>query len=541
MARCYALCSMRTFLRQRSRATVCGLFLIYFGCAGNNPTTVLLQIDAIAAIDPDELRLTVYQDRGPVVDGRRVPATGRPTLPNSIVLFPKDDQGLVRLLVRASRSGERIAEGATVATLVAHAQVVATIVLGAEAAPDGDKDGVPDVVDNCPARSNPQQRPCLADAGAASDGGPSDADASSDDAKIGLVDSGPTPADFGTPKRDAPAPSLDVSPPAPDLARTRPDARRRAPDAAHRVTDAALARPDLTLAASDAGPPAVTVSNLSAQWATPNVIRWQWDSAGVPSGLKGFELVIGRSEQDVVSRAASTTILNASNTPHFGAYSLPDDTAVRSLITTDHPPSTQLFAQLTATDTANRRSSTLVVSVRTAAPPSGLAVIFADTGPPGVAQPNSYSRVTRAPYSTTSHHFEYRVDCPGTEEACFTNLQWTGTGTDLSTMPASAVSTAYLELALALDASAASHFSQAYLSFGSGTEFYFFRPFVMQTGQEYRLLQWPLRELSLRGCQTGPRCAPTHATLVMGVNTCAVGASWFDGATVRVDEARIRW
>lgn len=148
------------------------------GCADDAPTTVLLRIEEGSLTQtPKSLRLSVYGDAGQLIDNTPLPATGALELPGEVVLYPRQQSGTLRLLVRAFDARDtEVGSGLRNVTLQSGQQTRATIMLEAGSRPDRDGDGVPDEIDNCPDVSNPQQEPCAmdgsADVGDASDGGP---------------------------------------------------------------------------------------------------------------------------------------------------------------------------------------------------------------------------------------------------------------------------------------------------------------------------------------------------------------------------------
>lgn len=125
------------------------------------PTSVLLHVEPASGLPPpDELLLTVFTPTGVAVADRRLPATGQPTLPEDVVLYPAETSGTLRLLVRALVSSASVGEGATQVELRAKEQVSATILVTPGLLPDADGDKVPDTIDNCPDFPNPEQGPC---------------------------------------------------------------------------------------------------------------------------------------------------------------------------------------------------------------------------------------------------------------------------------------------------------------------------------------------------------------------------------------------
>jgi hypothetical protein len=139
------------------------------------PTSILLRIEAESGLSPPEvLVLDVYTADGVSVSDQLLPpckddpspCTGLVDLPDQVVLYPKEQQGEVRILVRAHSSGSVAGEGTTRVTVEAGKQVSATVVIQSGRLPDTDGDDVPDDIDNCPAVPNPDQEPCSpADAG----------------------------------------------------------------------------------------------------------------------------------------------------------------------------------------------------------------------------------------------------------------------------------------------------------------------------------------------------------------------------------------
>ncbi|MCK5806652.1 MAG: thrombospondin type 3 repeat-containing protein, partial [Lentisphaeria bacterium] len=134
------------------------------------PTSVLLEVRSRAGLpQPDALKITVFDSTKATVSDRRLPEKGSPTLPSTVVLFPKKESGRLRILVRARDLTQVIGEGTTEVTLQAGSQVSAVVTIEVGKLPDRDGDGVPDTIDNCPDLPNPTQTPCR------TDGGPSDA------------------------------------------------------------------------------------------------------------------------------------------------------------------------------------------------------------------------------------------------------------------------------------------------------------------------------------------------------------------------------
>ncbi len=207
------------------------------------PSTILLEIRAEPGVLPlDELRLSVLVASGIAVSGRRVPETGSPAIPGEVVLYPSAS-GPLRLWVRGLRGGVAVGEGTTLAVAEAGKQVRASLTLKPGTLPDGDKDGIPDAVDNCPALPNPKQEPC----------GPS-GDLRPDAPRDAGVDA---PPDLGraeaTDRGSADLPPLDGAKPDARRDGPKPDAKRDGPKPDAPKTDAA--KPDAPKPKQDTRPP----------------------------------------------------------------------------------------------------------------------------------------------------------------------------------------------------------------------------------------------------------------------------------------------
>ncbi|MCK5797365.1 MAG: thrombospondin type 3 repeat-containing protein [Deltaproteobacteria bacterium] len=163
--------------RVQSIAAISSLILAsavasWSACSPSTPTSVLLTVRAASPLDADKLLLDVYSDAQRVVSQRRLPKTGRPSLPASVVIYAKTETGDLRLVIRAiGTSNAFLGEGIARVSLQPGKQVAADITLQSSHFPDRDGDGVPDDLDRCPDLPNPLQGPCLPDAGPSENGG----------------------------------------------------------------------------------------------------------------------------------------------------------------------------------------------------------------------------------------------------------------------------------------------------------------------------------------------------------------------------------
>ena len=80
----------------------------------------------------------------------------------------------IQILVRGFHDTDVVGEGTTRVTLKPSTQVKATVIVSGGRLPDGDSDGVPDEIDNCPDYINATQGPCNVDGGVDAAAGDSD-------------------------------------------------------------------------------------------------------------------------------------------------------------------------------------------------------------------------------------------------------------------------------------------------------------------------------------------------------------------------------
>lgn len=125
---------------------------------------------------PEHLQLWTYDGGGLIFSAVRVPQSGTLPAPASdgslgtILLQPGTIRGNLRLHVRAFTGGARILDGVADVTAAVLRDGKLDLALSAATPADADGDDVPDAIDDCPARANPTQGGCEADAGVTIDG-----------------------------------------------------------------------------------------------------------------------------------------------------------------------------------------------------------------------------------------------------------------------------------------------------------------------------------------------------------------------------------
>ncbi|MCA9673058.1 MAG: hypothetical protein KC503_46015 [Myxococcales bacterium] len=286
------------------------------------------------------------------------------------------------------------------------------------------------------------------------------------------------------------------------------------------------------------GPPAViAISTLAQDWATPNTIRWSWQVDGETDKLAGYTLVVGLSAQDVRASQGSAKRWDVQQNPELGVFQLAGvqgNQVITGTITDLLAPDTVYFAQLHVTDTAGGTSSTTVVQGRTARAANNAVVLFSDDDTQGYSIPSTLALSSRRPYQG-KFCYEYVSICPNTKPDCWENLRRQDIKVALPALDAASFAQAYFEVAVGCNGKH-SYWSSVWLTFGSlQNDFFSYEGFTIRCNDGYRLYQFPLRVLKSK---SGSLNASDAAD---GVSEFNVGGLWTAGATVRLDELRIRW
>jgi hypothetical protein len=324
---------------------------------------------------------------------------------------------------------------------------------------------------------------------------------------------------------------------------------------------------------------AIQVSNLRAAWSTPNQIRWNWDASGDPEQFREYQILVATSQAALDPRDATTaTRFSVAQNPELDHYLLPrtgGEDQVLATTTDLLQPSTLYFAQLLAIDALGRASLSNTVSASTTDPAVNRIVIFEDQKPAGYTLPGApiYALSNDRPFEGTSD-FEYVALPPCTDgstcgmpkttcdpccapgsTACNQNLRFHQMGLSLNPIGGGTYAkSAYLEFALASDATVPSYWGEAYLWYGDGSAnstSWSMEPLTYRADDQYRVIQVPLRvfaEYDGSGAfvgyapycqlvaQAGQTCTPPSTGGLFGFN---VGGLWTVGAKVRIDSIRI--
>ncbi|HVV48568.1 MAG TPA: hypothetical protein VHO06_02830, partial [Polyangia bacterium] len=121
---------------------------------------------------PDEVRASVYDDTGALWSDVRFPPSGAlapqsATVLGTILIQPGAVAGDLRIDLRGLLGGVLVDEATLTIPPASLSAGTFPVTLSATLPADGDGDGVPDAIDDCPALADPRQTGCPADAGAA--------------------------------------------------------------------------------------------------------------------------------------------------------------------------------------------------------------------------------------------------------------------------------------------------------------------------------------------------------------------------------------
>lgn len=300
-----------------------------------------------------------------------------------------------------------------------------------------------------------------------------------------------------------------------------------------------------TVGFSDAG--AIDVVSFTAEWATPNAIRWRWELSGRSEDFFAFQLALGTSHEEVAARSGLVT---GADNPELDRFELPRTSGVDpvvSTITYDLEPDTDYFAQLIVIDTASAEStSPNVANEHTADSPVASIDIMLDAAPlPGRTQPSCMMLSSESSAGPQAYAYSHHCAADGTASMvcqpvapsaplCWENvfLEDMQIAVAPESFPLGAFDEAYLEVAVRVDDSQHAWWSTAGLRPIGGTELRSINGITYRANGAYRVHQFKLTELGI-----------TYDEIVQagGLQTFYIGSAWSDGATVRFDEVRIRW
>jgi hypothetical protein len=143
------------------RLGAAALLPLLAACTAEVPASLLLTITGAAgAPAPEAVQVRTFDGAGPLQMFTSFPAPapqpdGRL---GTVVIYPaRGGDGSLRIQAQGLREGAVVSQGTARAKVAAGRQTTATLTLRVTPAPDGDRDGVPDEIDNCVAVANDRQ------------------------------------------------------------------------------------------------------------------------------------------------------------------------------------------------------------------------------------------------------------------------------------------------------------------------------------------------------------------------------------------------
>lgn len=289
--------------------------------------------------------------------------------------------------------------------------------------------------------------------------------------------------------------------------------------------------------------PLIVPTNFRVDWATPNTLRWRWDSNGTVEQFGSYRLVVGTSKESVESESGAT-IFTAAENPELGKLDLLHTGGVdpvTATISDGLEPATTYFGKLVATDNAGCEHASEVLSGTTSIAPSSAVTLFVDT------LPSSDSYLQPAPLDggpvlvaiapscpSGSPCIEYTAECGA--PLCYENvrLHFSPPVTDITVSSGDFLNLAYLEMRVGTDSSSASYWSEFRLE---ADDFYSIQGLTIRADGALRTYQIPLRVLtSMSGS------ALTYDGLTTaGVREVGAGGSWSEHSHVWLDDIYLRW
>ena len=279
--------------------------------------------------------------------------------------------------------------------------------------------------------------------------------------------------------------------------------------------------------------PLITPSKLRVGWATPNAIRWMWDSAGTVDQFNTYRLVVGTSKASVESESGATIFTGVEN-PELGLLNLVHTSGidpVTATITDGLTPNTKYFGKLVAVDSGGCEYATAVLSATTSVAPTGDLPLFVDSLLSNKVLPET---IAVAECTTGSPCLTYTSECDA-ELLCYENLrlELNVAGSDIQAAMSAGdfANVAYLEMRVAADSSAASYWSEFRLK---TDDWYHIDAQTIRTNGEFRTYQVPLRALS-------SSVALSYASFAAGIHEVCVGGGWTNGSHVWIDDIHLKW
>lgn len=278
------------------------------------------------------------------------------------------------------------------------------------------------------------------------------------------------------------------------------------------------------------------VAVLEPSWTTPNTARLRWDWVRTDIPVESFELVVGKSQADVMNRTNVTVFTELENR-ELGLTS--DARRVGWTSAWGLDADTTYYAQLVAVNAAGCRSGSAVATFATRPDATDEHVVFSEAALSGFPIPPSLVLSNRMPQAGL-FHYEWLVDCAG---GCFELVRHGGLNQTVSGFDVAKFDDAFIEYWLFNEGTSFADYPVARIGIdsGAGTVFYKREGVVWNAPSNgYRLYQLPLRLLQDFSGASRPLMS---ADVLVGAtfNEFAAGLMCEQGSRVGWDEVRVRW
>lgn len=273
--------------------------------------------------------------------------------------------------------------------------------------------------------------------------------------------------------------------------------------------------------AADGCDPTVRADDFRAEWATSNVIRWQWSPVGEAADFVRYELEIAEDPSDLGTDAAR--IIGPDENPELGGWVLPRvgdaNEIVDHTLTYDHVPETTYVGRLLVTDSSFCTFRSPMAAITTTLDPPEAIVLYDGPRPdPGFPLPGDLQIVDEGGAMVTEHVPSRDTECiESGEGVCSQNIRWAGLDVSASDISAGELANvALLEVDVDNATDTASFYSRVWIQVG--TSFFQLEPFTIAPGR--RVIQVPMRVLHDAGT------ALTQPDLATPVSEINVGGQW---------------
>tara|TARA_R110002096_G_scaffold171490_4_gene344506 strand:+ start:137544 stop:138476 length:933 start_codon:yes stop_codon:yes gene_type:complete len=294
------------------------------------------------------------------------------------------------------------------------------------------------------------------------------------------------------------------------------------------------ARPDVARCFSEpGGASSITLDAFGLEFPTPNTLRLEWETSDPAGAFESYEILLIEAEQ----QNCDVQRFDATTNPGLAYFQGPvTDYKIRAASIGPLDSDTDYVAQLLAHDRNGGLTASALLTVRTSLDATEEVTLFSEQDTAGYSIPSEMSYESGQAFAG-SQYYEYTSLCV---DSCFENLRRQDIGVSLADMSEAEFATAYYEFALASSGTEHSIWSQGRLSFvqsDGSQELFVYAPFALRADGEYAVYQIPLRAFG----QEGLTVPLTYEVAKRSVYEFTVGGLWPLGATVRLDELRIRW